>query len=182
MAVSSRADRGRKIHEPLTVRSRLWIICCTGTICLVGCTGAYNLFVGGGRLVDTTQLEYSVVAEYRSDPVDENAAVYQLVNIQGNLAMMEIADSTSRQMLMETHWVDAKGDHFAAWVKGESVHSLALELVIPQDGCAHALRYVYPHKQYDIIELSGVIRPVPKQYGQIEPTELTLVSRQQETE
>ena len=144
--------------------------CYASLLAVTGCMGAYNLFAGGGRLIDPSKEQYRVIAAYQSSPSSD--LVYQLVEIEDQLAVLEVSESQKSYMLVETHWDDAKGDHFAAWIKGRGDHAFAKEFVIPRDREKPASMYVYPYGQYDVLEMNGVLRPVPKRYGQVEPIEL----------
>jgi hypothetical protein len=125
-------------------------------ISLAGCA---VMPIPGGKVVNR---DYSpqVLVTYAADGEVTPGVRYSLVQQGSALAFFEQTGAGAGTVL-ESHWTDAAGDHFAIWATplepGEAV-----EVLVPLDRTQPAYRFVYPPGLYDVRNDNGVERPVPK--------------------
>jgi len=120
-------------------------------LCAAGCIEPI-----GGTLVKRDYRPQVLVA-YRAEGDFAPTARYYLVREKGNLAVFE-QEEDGTGVLMERHWTDAYGDHFAVW----AVQGSAYEILVPRDQRLAAYRFVYEPGQFTLETRAGVERPVPR--------------------
>lgn len=131
-----------------------------GVMLFSGC--ASMAFHGGSVVANTDVKEFLVT--YRAEGSFPKEGVFHLVRTDKGLAVYEQGlDGTG--VTFDTHWEDAKGDHFASWVyiPGGGEEMPAYEFVVPKDRDQLVLRYEYPLYHYAIQEIDGIKRPVPSE-------------------
>ena len=115
--------------------------------------------IPGGRVVNR-DYRPQVIVVYAADGEVAPGVRYSLVRQGAGLAFFEQTGEGAGTVL-ESHWTDAAGDHFAIWATpvepGEAV-----EVLVPIDRTQPAYRFVYPPGLYDVRNDNGVERPVPK--------------------
>lgn len=106
----------------------------------LGCTAALSRMLHGGTVLPKgSALPSGVHVSYRTEgAVPENAA-YFLVDGPHGLAILERNVKDGSGSLIEAHWQDQDGDHFAAAVP----NSRSWEFVVPLDRSQEAQRFVY---------------------------------------
>ena len=115
--------------------------------------------IPGGRVVNR-DYRPQVIVVYAADGEVAPGVRYSLVRQGARLAFFEqIGDGAGT--ILESHWTDTAGDHFAIWATpvepGEAV-----EVLVPTDRSQAAYRFVYPPGLYDVRNDNGVERPVPR--------------------
>jgi hypothetical protein len=119
------------------------------------CLGCVRL--KGGRNVSRRFVPDEVEVRYRGEGAVPPNAEYQLVWANNQLAFFERSLDGSGT-LMTTHWVDDDdADHFVVWI----TRGPAFEYVVPYHRDDPAERFVYPAGLYEIVDVAGVMRPIP---------------------
>ena len=122
-------------------------------------SGCAAMSIPGGRVVNR-DYRPQVIVVYAADGEVAPGVRYSLVREGARLAFFEQTGEGAGTVL-ESHWMDAAGDHFAIWATpldpGEAV-----EVLVPLDRTEPAYRFVYPPGLYDVRNANGVERPVPK--------------------
>ena len=125
-------------------------------LALAGCAA---MPIPGGRVVNR-DYRPQVIVVYAADGDVAPGVRYSLVRKGARLAFFEQTGEGAGTVL-ESHWTDVAGDHFAIWATpiepGEAV-----EVLVPLDHAQPAYRFVYPPGLYDVRNDNGVERPVPK--------------------
>jgi hypothetical protein len=125
-------------------------------ISLAGCAA---MPIPGGQVV-SHDYRPQVIVRYAADGEVASGVRYSLVRAGARLAFFEQTGDGAGTVL-ESHWTDAAGDHFAIWATpvepGEAV-----EVLVPLDRSQPAYRFVYPPGLYDVRSDNGVERPIPK--------------------
>lgn len=114
------------------------------------------MFFGGGSLVKRNYHIPKILVEYDTEGTVPEGVDYLLVETEKGEAIFERSKDGSGA-LMETHWKDEEGDHYAGWVRT----SHGYEYVIPVDRNQKGKKYVYVANTYSIIKIDGIDRPVP---------------------
>ena len=135
----------------------------TGTAAALGLAmslaGCAAMPIPGGRVVNR-DYRPQVVVVYVADGEVAPGMRYSLVRQGARLAFFEQTGEGAGTVL-ESHWTDTAGDHFAIWAtpveQGEAV-----EVLVPIDRTQRAYRFVYPPGLYDVRNDNAVERPVPK--------------------
>jgi hypothetical protein len=122
-------------------------------------SGCAAMPIPGGQVV-SRDYRPQVVVVYGADGEVAPGVRYALVQEGARLAFLEQTGDGAGTVL-ESHWTDVAGDHFAIW--GTPLEpGDAVEVVVPRDRTQPAYRFVYPPGLYDVRNDNGVARPVPK--------------------
>jgi hypothetical protein len=144
-------------HRQTCLRSLGGVTVLAGLVgALVGCA---TLPIPGGHVVSR---DYSpqVLVTYAADGEVTPGVRYSLVQQGSGLAFFEQTGAGAGTVL-ESHWTDAAGDHFAIWATPVEPGD-AVEVVVPLDRTQPAYRFVYPPGLYDVSNVNGLERPIPK--------------------
>jgi hypothetical protein len=162
-----------------TIRLLNLFCCFTMLSSLLGCASVQSSFLHGGTLAPAGYKVEKVIVAYRAEGTVPARMQYFLIETGEGLAIFEREEDGSGS-LIQTHWQDKQGDHFAAWVSVPGIPSAgcltdlttlpsrkgrggpAYEFVVPIDRSKEAERFVYERGTYTIWELDGISRPVPK--------------------
>ena len=125
-------------------------------LCLAGCAA---MPIPGGEMVNR-DYRPQVLVVYAADGEVAPGVRYSLVRQGARLAFFEQTGDGAGTVL-ESHWTDAAGDHFAIWATPAEPGE-AVEVLVPPDRTQPGYRFVYPAGLYDVRNDSGVERPVPK--------------------
>lgn len=101
-----------------------------------------------------------IIISYRTKGSAPLNAKYFLIETDKGLAILEQVEN-GKSALINAHWRDIQGDHFAGWKSLLDIKSTALEFVIPLDRSKAAKKFVYPEGTYAILKVNGVSMPVP---------------------
>jgi hypothetical protein len=123
---------------------------------LVGCA---TMPIPGGKLV-RRDYRPQVLVTYAADGEVAPGVRYSLVQQGPALAVFEQSGGEAGTVL-ERHWTDAAGDHFAVWATIAEPGN-AVEVLIPPDRAQPAYRFVYPPGLYEVRNDHGIERPIPK--------------------
>ncbi len=123
-------------------------------------SGCMQMFLGGGELVSDNYEPQKVIVSYRGEGTLPAGVNYFLIEDEEGLAIFEQMDDGSGT-LFQTRWQDSQGDHFCAWVKGNTGSSHAYEFIVPTDRSKTAKKYVYPAGTWDTRKVNGMTRLVP---------------------
>jgi hypothetical protein len=126
---------------------------------LTALAGCASMPIPGGKVV-RRDYRPQVLVGYEADGEATSGVRYSLVQEGPSLAFFEQTGEGAGTVL-ESHWTDAAGDHFAVWATPMEPGD-AVEVVVPPDRRQPAYRFVYPSGLYDLRNDSGVGRPVPK--------------------
>lgn len=128
-------------------------------LCSGGCA---SMVFHGGTFISNSSQAGEVLVEYKAEGIVPAGVTYALVQTEKGPAILERSDNGSGA-LVQNHWVDSAGDHFAAWVYayGATEGCHGFEFVVPTDRSRNALRYVYPQGSYVVQKVDGVDRPIP---------------------
>jgi hypothetical protein len=126
---------------------------------LIAMAGCASMPIPGGRVVRRDYRPQILVA-YDAGGEATAGVRFSLVREGRGLAFFEQTGEGAGTVL-ESHWTDAAGDHFAVWATPMGPED-AVEVVVPPDRRQPAYRFVYPSGLYDVRNDSGVGRPVPK--------------------
>jgi len=144
---------------------RSLILIAFACIVLPGCV---NMVFHGGQFVKNDNRIKQVLVRYKAESAVPPDTEYMLVQTDKGLAVFEQYGKEGG-CLIETHWTDHDGDHFASWIYGagggNSMHGY--EFIVPADRTKNALRYIYLSGTYLIQEINGIKRPVP--VSRVEP-------------
>jgi hypothetical protein len=149
--------RARRLGPHIGSRARRATAAALGlAMSLVGCA---TLPIPGGKVVNR---DYSpqVLMMYAADGEVAPGVRYSLVQQGSALAFFEQTGAGAGTVL-ESHWTDAAGDHFAIWATALDSGD-AVEVVVPLDRTQPAYRFVYPPGLYDVSNVNGLARPIPK--------------------
>jgi hypothetical protein len=121
-------------------------------------TGCAAIPIPGGKLV--RNYHPKVMIAYQAEGDVEPGTRHFLVQEKAGPAFFE-QSSDGKGTVLERHWADAAGDHFATWASpGEPGE--AVEVLIPLDRSQPAYRFVYAPGLYQLRNDDGADRPTPK--------------------
>jgi hypothetical protein len=131
-----------------------WRACLVvGAVLTVGCAAS----IEGGHFVKKDYKPRVMQAYAGEGDANPHVADHLLVNTTKGLAFLE-RDPDGTGIMLDTHWTDALGDHFAVW----RPEGQAVEVFVPTDRTLPAFRFDYPHGYYELAGKVGVPkRPVP---------------------
>jgi hypothetical protein len=141
---------------------------------LSGCATVMSTFSQGGKVVTKDYNIQKVIVAYRAEGEVPARVQYFLVETDEGLAIFERSEDGSGT-LIQAHWQDDQGDHFASWVIPLPGFSFlferprlsgccgpAYEFIVPLDRSKKAKKFVYPKQTYSIKKINWISRPVPK--------------------
>jgi hypothetical protein len=113
-------------------------------ISMTACTAALSRLVHGGTVLPKgSPLPNTVLVSYRAEGVNvPRDTAYYLVEGPQGLAILERNVKNGSGTLIEAHWQDQEGDHFAAAVP----NAASFEYVVPIDRSKEAQRFVYKRR------------------------------------
>ena len=149
--------RARRLGPHIGSRARRATAAALGVaMSLAGCV---TLPIPGGKLVNR-DYRPQILVTYVADGEVTAGVRYSLVQEGSALAFFEQTGAGTGTVL-ESHWTDAAGDHFAIWATPIEPGD-AVEVVVPLDRTQPAYRFVYPPGLYDVGNVNGLARPIPK--------------------
>jgi hypothetical protein len=117
-----------------------------------GCASAMK----GGSLVKAGYQPKKLLISYRAEGIVPQGVRYLLIDTGRGEAIFERSPDGSGA-LMQTHWRDDKGDHYAGWV----ARSYGFEFIVPLDRTKEAKKFAYPAGTYEVKKIGGIWRPIP---------------------
>lgn len=121
---------------------------------LSGCASlkVQNAFLKGGTVVPANYNVQKVIVSYRAEGTVPERIKYFLIETDGAFSIFERSEDGSG-VLIQTHWQDDQGDHFAAWAGPpfipkwleSSKHyrgAVGYEFFVPFDRSKEAKRFV----------------------------------------
>jgi len=149
--------RARRLGPLIGSRARRATVAALGlAMSLAGCV---TLPIPGGKWVNR-DYRPQILVTYTADGEVTPGVQYSLVQEGSALAFFEQTGAGTGTVL-ESHWTDAAGDHFAIWATPIEPGD-AVEVVVPLDRTQPAYRFVYPPGLYDVGNVNGLARPIPK--------------------